>query len=181
MHPWHGAKKEAVIEHFAQRSGTPPGDVEVRVTQVGDAFTTMIQEVYFDKDAKISLIDPSLFTFFDTLRSNGVKVALNTGYPPEIQQSLIEHLGFGPHIDGYISAYQVTHGRPYPYMVHQLMERLEIDDVRTVAKAGDSVRDMEEGKNAGCGLVIGVLSGADSSEALHAAGADVVIDCVVNI
>ena len=25
MHPWHGAKKEAVIAHFAEAQGTPAG------------------------------------------------------------------------------------------------------------------------------------------------------------
>lgn len=35
-------------------------------------------------------------------------------------------------------------------------------DVSRVAKIGDSARDIQMGKNAGCGLVIGVLSGADS-------------------
>ena len=34
------------------------------------------------------------------------------------------------------------------------------------------------GKNAGCGLVVGVLSGADTAEQLIAVGADVVVDNV---
>jgi len=42
-------------------------------------------------------------------------------------------------------------------------------DVSRVAKVGDSTRDIEEGKNAGCGLVIGVLSGADTEAQLMAA------------
>lgn len=93
----------------------------------------------------------------------------------DIQESLIDALGMRSQVDGYISAYQVKEGRPYPYMIHQLMEKLDIEDVRRVAKIGDSVRDIEEGKNAGCGLVIGVLSGADDAETLWAAGADVVV------
>lgn len=54
-------------------------------------------------------------------------------------------------------------------------------DVRRVAKVGDSARDMEEGRNAGCGLVIGVLSGADDEDTLFAAGADVVCNVVTEI
>merc|ERR1712187_850698 len=96
------------------------------------------------------------------------------GYPQNIQKGLVKRLGFDKVVDGYISAYDVPDGRPCPYMIHTLMQRLGIEDVRRVAKAGDSVRDVEEGRNAGCGLVIGVLSGADSAEELLKAGADIV-------
>lgn len=44
-----------------------------------------------------------------------------------------------------------------------------------VAKAGDTARDIEEGLNAGCGLAIGVLTGAAEEEGLWAAGADLVL------
>ena len=71
-------------------------------------------------------------------------------------------------LDAYVSAYEVAEGRPYPYMIHRLMERVGVMDVRRVCKVGDSVRDMEEGRNAGCGLVVGVTSGADSGEDLMA-------------
>merc|ERR1711981_1069923 len=98
-----------------------------------------------------------------------------------IQKGLVEKLGFDKVVDGYISSYDVAEGRPYPYMIHRLMERLKIENVRRVCKVGDSVRDIEEGRNAGCGLVVGVLSGADGYESLMAAGADIVVDCVTDL
>ena len=76
---------------------------------------------------------------------------------------------------------EVKDGRPYPYMIHQLMERQGIQDTRRVCKVGDSARDMQMGKNAGCGLVVGVLSGADDMESLYKAGADIVIDDVTHL
>lgn len=182
MHPWHGAKKEAVIEHFALKVGNPsPAQVEERVTKIADAFLKAIEASYFGESSSIKFIDPSLEVFIRQLQLGGVKVALDTGYPPEIQQGLIKKLGFENLVDGYISAYQVAEGRPFPYMIHRLMERLRIESVRRVAKAGDSVRDIEEGHNAGCGLVIGVLSGADSAEALLGAGADIIIDKITDL
>merc|ERR1719379_1450974 len=66
-------------------------------------------------------------------------------------------------------------------MIHRLMEQLRIEDVRRVAKVGDSVRDIEEGVNAGCGLVVGVLSGADKADALFKAGAHIVADCITDL
>ena len=50
--------------------------------------------------------------------------------------------------------------------------------MKRVCKVGDSVRDIQEGRNAGCGLVVGVLSGADSYQELMDAGAHMVCDRV---
>lgn len=90
------------------------------------------------------------------------------------------------------------HGRPYPYMMFHNMEALGVTDARRVAKAGNTVSEIREGKNAGC-ISIGVIEGSsemamaqDEFEALgtdeqaaarervgsvfRAAGADTVID-----
>ena len=60
----------------------------------------------------------------------------------------------------------VTLGRPAPYMIYHAMEQLSVLDVHKVMKLGDSPVDLEEGYNAGCGEVIGVLSGAHTAESL---------------
>jgi len=176
MHPWHGAKKEAVIEHFARQAGTSDADMEERVTRVGDWFVNAIDEAYFDEASTIDHIDIGLMGYFRELKDAGIKIGLDTGYPQNIQEGLVKRLGFDKVVDGWISSYDVPEGRPYPYMIYRLMERLNIQDVKRVCKVGDSVRDIEEGRNAGCGLVVGVLSGADSYESLMAAGADIVCE-----
>ena len=61
------------------------------------------------------------------------------------------------------------------------MEQTGIMDVRQVAKVGDSVNDIKEGLNAGCSLVVGVCSGADSRETLQAAGAHLVVNNVTDL
>ena len=66
-------------------------------------------------------------------------------------------------------------------MVHALMKRNGITDARRVAKAGDTVRDVEEGLHAGVGLNIGVLSGADDEATLRAAGADVILGDITEL
>ena len=69
------------------------------------------------------MINEKLPTYLSELRASGILVGLDTGYPPDIQELLMKKLGFaagkGGNIDGYISAYQVRAGRPYPYMIHQ--------------------------------------------------------------
>lgn len=181
MHPWHGAKKEAVIEYFARQNGIPEHQLEDRILKIADVFTAAIDEAYFDEASTISHIDISLSSYFHQLKTAGIKIALDTGYPPNIQEGLVKRLGFEKMVDSYISSYDVSAGRPYPYMIHQLMERLQVENVKRVAKVGDSCRDIEMGRNAGCGLVVGVLSGADSADELMAAGADMVVDVITSL
>jgi len=50
-------------------------------------------------------------------------------------------------------------GRPYPYMLWRNLEKLGIESVHNVLKAGDTAADIQEGKNAGC-LSVGVLKGS---------------------
>jgi len=181
MHAWHGAKKEAVIDHFARQSGIPEHALEAKIFDVADAFTAAIDKAYFDEASTISHIEVDLVSYFRQLKRAGVKIALDTGYPPNIQEGLVKRLGFEKIVDSWISSYDVKFGRPYPYMIHQLMERLEIESVKRVAKVGDSCRDMEMGRNAGCGLIIGVLSGADKADELMTAGADIVVDVITSL
>jgi len=182
MHPWHGAKKEAVIAHFAEAQGTPAGpELDARVERLGDNFEAEIEVAYFQPNSPVSLIQPNVLEWIADLQSKGTKVGLDTGYPPNIQEGLMEKLNLKGAVDSHVSAYQVAEGRPYPYMIYRNMEIAGTMDVARVAKAGDSARDMEEGKNAGCGLVIGVLSGADTAEQLLAAGADVVVNNVTEL
>jgi phosphonatase-like hydrolase len=181
MHAWHGAKKEAVIEHFAREKGVAEQELEDHIKKIADTFTAAIDEAYFDDASPVSHIDASLFSYFSQLKAAGIKIGLDTGYPQNIQEGLVKRLGFDKVVDGWISSYDVAEGRPYPYMIHRLMERMHIENVKRVCKVGDSMRDIEEGRNAGCGLVVGVLSGADSAQDLLAAGADVVADCVTSL
>jgi len=66
-------------------------------------------------------------------------------------------------------------------MIHDIMRKLQIQDVRSVAKVGDTALDMQEGKNAGCVAVYGVLTGADNAETLHKNGASAVVNTVTDI
>ena len=79
-------------------------------------------------------------------------------------------------VDGWISSEHVPYGRPYPYMIHHLMEQFNIKSTSEVAKIGDTINDIGEGKNAGCGLVVGVLSGASTGKELLENNADIVLD-----
>ena len=54
------------------------------------------------------------------------------------------------YVDAYISSHQVSIGKPYPYMIFNLMEQLKITKTNEIIKIGDSPNDMKEGRNANC-------------------------------
>ena len=97
------------------------------------------------------------------------------------QKEIINHFNLDSHIDDFISSEEVKYGRPYPYMIHELMTRFDIRHPKHVAKVGDTKNDMKEGVNARCGINIGVLSGFESKDRLFESGADVVVNKITDL
>lgn len=115
---------------------------------------------------------------FRALKQMGILVVLNTGYNAETANSLLNKLNWkiGKEIDGLITASDVKNNRPKPDMIWLAMERFGITDAAEVIKIGDSNIDIEEGRNAGCGLNIGITTGAHNHQQLRMARPDYIID-----
>ncbi|WP_172281583.1 HAD hydrolase-like protein [Chryseobacterium sp. LAM-KRS1] len=116
--------------------------------------------------------------FLLKMRSKDKKIILNTGYTYEIAQQLLDKLGWKENVyyDALITANDVSESRPSPEMIHLAMQKFNILDPQKVLKAGDSVVDIEEGKNAGCGLTIAVLSGAQKRSELEKSNPDYIFN-----
>lgn len=181
MCSWHGAQKLEVITHFVTKTLGDGWGRGKLIAEIDGTFLTLIEQAYFERPNAISLIDPSLPQYFAELRKQGILIGLNTGYPAKIQDRIVKTLELDKCVDAWVSSENVRFGRPFPYMIHHLMERLAVRRVDQVAKVGDSVRDMEEGVNSGCSLVVGVLSGADDEAALAQAGASYIVPNIVQI
>lgn len=106
---------------------------------------------------------------FAGLKRSGIKVALDTGFNRSITEVVLGRLGWADSklLDGTVASDEVPRGRPYPDMIHELMRRLRVEDAGRVAKVGDTPADLEEGKNAACGLIIGVTTGTHGPEELE--------------
>ncbi len=106
---------------------------------------------------------------FERLKRNGIRVALNTGFDRSITRVILDRLGWSKSelIDAVITSDEVERGRPYPDMIFALMSRLGVTDPLRVAKVGDTPADLEEGRKAGCGLIVGVTRGTHSREQLE--------------
>jgi len=113
---------------------------------------------------------PGVVEAFGTLRARGIRIALTTGFDRSVVGPLLASLGWdGGLLDAVVCADDVPTGRPAPYMIFRAMEQTGVTAVARVLVAGDTVRDLQAGTNAGAGLVVGVLTGQVGATTLGAA------------
>jgi phosphonatase-like hydrolase len=119
---------------------------------------------------------------FQYLRDHDVIVVASTGFPVEIAEPMIEHLGWLREglIDGWVCSEQVGASRPDPAMILHSMKKYGVSDVFAVMKVDDTVKGIEEGLNAGV-YTIGVLTGTQSIQQLSAAEPDTILRSVALI
>lgn len=126
---------------------------------------------------------PGAVKVFRALRERGISIALATGHGRGAAETLLDRLGWaaGREYDLLVTASDVPRGRPDPEMILLAMARLGVGDPRAVAKVGDTVCDVQEGRNAGCGLCVGVATGAHAPARLAAARPDAVIGSLMEL
>ena len=128
--------------------------------------------------SSISEIDGATELFRD-LKSKGIHIGVGSGFPMRVVQAIISQLGWLDKglLDYVGSAEQIGVGRPNPKMIHDAMQQLGITDGRKVLKIGDTVVDVQEGKNAGA-WTVAVLTGSQTEAQLMAAGPDYILSTI---
>jgi len=124
---------------------------------------------------------PGARSTVETLRSIGIKVALTTGFAPSTREALIEELGWGDLFELRVSPADAGRGRPAPDMLLWCALKSQITAMNAIMVVGDTSSDMQAGLRAGAGYCVGVLSGNDDAPRLLEAGADEVIESVVDL
>lgn len=95
------------------------------------------------------------------LRSRGLRIAFTTGYSREMTDIvLVEAAKSGIKADVVVCATEVPAGRPAPWMALECARRLQVYPPAAVVKFGDTVVDIEEGRNAGMWSVGAAISGS---------------------
>ena len=168
-----GKEKSQAIRDVLALDGQLHDDSEVQA--IFEDFKQRLQQAYAKLDVREQ---PHASEVFATLRAAGIKVVLNTGYDRPTAESLVAKIGWqvGDQIDGLVTASDVEIGRPAPDMIHKAMELVGVLTGETVVKIGDSQIDIDEGRNAGCGMTLGITTGAQTAEQLRAAEPTQVID-----
>lgn len=102
------------------------------------------------------------------IKNAGILAACNTGYPGAVARLLVKKIeeNYGLRLDAFAHSEEVPGGRPAPWMIFRLMERLGVYPVSAVIKVDDTREGIMEGRNAGVWTIGVCESGNDNFNAL---------------
>ena len=102
-------------------------------------------------------IIPETKNCINYMAENSISTGVTTGFNKAIMMNIKNKLSNnGIFIDSYVSSTCLQRpGRPNPYMIKHIMDKLSITNPKTVVKIDDTVVGIQEGKSAGC-ITIGV-------------------------
>ena len=154
---------------------------EALIEQIHDAFTRNILALYENDPALAPL--PQVEETFLLLKQWGIKIALNTGFTRPVTNAILQRLQWDTPatIDMVLCSDEVPAGRPQPDMIKTIMQQMDVIDSKAVVKVGDTMVDVEEGRNAGCGLVVSVTTGAYTRRELELYKPDHIIDSIAEL
>jgi phosphonoacetaldehyde hydrolase len=190
-------KKDHIRALLRAKIGAPPAEGEVE-----SLFAEFIP-MQMDCLAAYSTVIPGVPATVAALRARGVKIGSTTGYTrPMLDLLLATASAQGYQPDCALCPDDTVAGRPWPWMCYLNAIRLRAYPMHTMIKVGDTISDIEEGRNAGVwtigtartGNMIGLtaedfacLSAAERAARLDAArrklreaGADYVADAVAD-
>jgi phosphonatase-like hydrolase len=160
-----GANKLQVFRQFSSRAfGAGPEAVRV-AREAYAAFTEELLHEY--RTGPLDSIEGTEHAFA-MLKERGLKIASNSGFGRDIAETILNRLGWRALLDAEVCGDDVPAGRPAPFMIYLAMERTGVADVRRVMAVGDTPLDLQAGTRAGCGGVVGVLTGTHGVETLGA-------------
>jgi phosphonoacetaldehyde hydrolase len=138
-------RSSAISDQWFKAFGKEPTSIDV------DAVYERFLPLQMRAARRRTALIPGVVECGRELRVRGIKIGTTTGYPREIGAAVAESArdqGFDP--DHCVFPDDVSSGRPAPQMILRNMELAEIDSPATVVKVGDTVPDIEEGRNAAC-------------------------------
>lgn len=167
VHTLMGYKKPEAIKMMLEKYY--PGAISSTRNLVAKIHDVFISEMisFYESDHSLEPMNDAEYVF-SQVQAMDIKVALNTGFGSVITDVILKRLGWNRTelINFVISSDEVKYGRPHPFMIQAAMKALNIPEAAQVAKIGDTEVDIAEGRNAGCGLVVAVTTGAYTKELL---------------
>jgi phosphonatase-like hydrolase len=158
------AKKEAIKKLLTAYDPDKQKISPELIMQIHEVFLQKMIEHYSTTNSLAPL--PYAEELFAALKQRNILIGLDTGFSKDITDIIIKRLGWIENnvVDYVISSSEVIAGRPFPYMIEELMMKAKLNDARKVIKVGDTEVDVNEGKNAGCLYSIGITTGAFTRE-----------------
>jgi phosphonatase-like hydrolase len=170
------SKREAIAEllasHFEQ------DEAALQQDPVYAAFQRGLTEHY--RSGAVRPIEGATEAF-EWCRSVDAKIALTTGFDKNVADLLIGSLGWAGKIDTLVCNDDVATGRPAPFLIHEAMQRTNVDSASAVASIGDTVSDLQAGANAGIRWNFGVLTGAHDRSGLSGVDGAIILKSVAKL
>ena len=164
-----GQSKIEVFRHFAD---------EATAHQINAAFEQAYRELI---EAGRCEAIPGAEEAISTLRDRGLKIAFTTGFAKTTADAILTALNWTDLADVVLTPAEAGRGRPFPDLALVSLLRTQTSSVAAMVVVGDTESDAGTGRSAGAGLVVGVLTGSRSREALTVAGADLVLASVAEL
>ena len=173
-----GQAKRAVFEQLWQEQlgDLPATELATRVEQSYQVFREVLEAHYRQADVQPTAGFLDLFVF---LKSQGVRIALTTGFYRTVTDLILQRLGWDLGLDARrrgnrdaiidlsIASDEVPAGRPAPLMIQRAMQELVIPNPAHVWNVGDTPSDLESGRRAGV-RSLGVVNGTHTRAQLAA-------------
>ena len=175
-----GLPKRTAIRTLLEGHGRD--ELLARVDSLHTDFAARMRRWYRD-DPGVREVTGTTATF-RALREAGIRVALATGFSRDVLDVILTRLdwaGSDSPVDATIASDEVKRGRPWPDAIDILRKAAGDLPSTAVAKVGDTPADLQEGTMARCGLVVGVLTGGHSREALEEQPHDQLIASVAEL
>ncbi|WP_313815259.1 HAD-IA family hydrolase [Citricoccus sp.] len=174
---WMGTEKRWAIRNLLQLGG-----LEAHESLVEEAwmwFRAELRRTYTEQPpVALAGVEQAL----RDLKERGVKIGLTTGFSREITDLVLDAIGWSGSgiIDLSVAGDEVPAGRPEPFLIQAVMERLGVSEAAAVISAGDTAADVESARRAGV-TSIGVLTGHLSRADFEALGADLILASVADL
>ena len=170
---------------------------EADVERLYQSFEDTLRQVVAEHSVPI----PGVVETVAKLREQGLRIGSTTGYTSQMMELVIPRAkALGYEADCVVTPDITGASRPTPFMLYECMRRLNVYPPAAVVKVGDTVVDIQEGKNAGA-WGVGILTGSnllgltqeeyqaaepreletrkrEAAERYREAGADLVIDSI---
>lgn len=172
----YDGKKASRREIVAAGHGTTEQIVRSLVKNTQKPFDQIVQrhdQLRMESYQRFLRLYPGVADLLPILHRTGLKVgALTAGNHRNLWA--LEHVGIAPYFHHVVTAEHIANPKPHPEGMLLLLEKLGVGP-HEVVMVGDSVVDVEVGKNAGVAKTVAVTHGFGRLEDLHAAQPDHII------
>ena len=166
---WAGLTKKTIVRCELNKYGEE-NNINYLTTQAMTEEAMMIMEKKMEKkyltDDKIKLVDKDILKVLDTLKELRIKICVTSEYNKRLTNNIMsKHDIFGS-INYYMTQEDIKWDLPSPFIVTNMMEKLNIDDVRNLCQVSGNMEYLKMGDKLRIGMKIGVLSGTTDKREL---------------